>query len=314
MVYRSKRMNRIKVFGHKSPDTDSIVSAIVFAWYLTNVKNQNAKPYRLGEINKETQYVLNRFGVPTPRLLSKVKDGDKIVIVDTNNPRELIDISNAQVLEVLDHHKLTGGLNYSLEPFNVTIRRTAAAATVVYLRMRGRGVRIYPREIAGLLLAGIISDSVNFTSPVTTDTDIKIGKRLAEEYNFDTDELADQMFEHKSQLGRLPTRKIVLCDSKMYDLRGKRIRVSIIETTKPDLVYRRENDLKQELAKIKQQESLDEIYLFVFDINEENAVLIAPDTETEQEVQKRFKTEIKKGRIVLPGIMSRKKQVIPKLS
>lgn len=303
-------MEEIKVFGHKSPDTDSIVSAIVFAWYLNEIKNRPTKPYRLGELNRETKYVLKRFEFTTPRLISRLKDRDNVVIVDTNNPKELIDLGNAQILEILDHHKLTGGIN-SIEPLNITIRRTASAATVVYLRMKDRGTKAFPRKIAGLILAGIISDSANFTSPVTTDTDIKVAKRLAKKYDFDIEKLAYEMFEHKSNLSRLSARKVALSDSKLYDLNGRIVRICIVETTKPELVFRRESDLKEELIKLRNMENLNEIYLFVFDLINKQAILIAPDSEMEEIVKSKFKTTEVKGRTILPGVLSRKKQLVP---
>jgi len=101
----------IKVFGHKSPDTDSTGSPIAWAWYLYEVKGTPAKPVLLGEPNTEAAFVLKRWDLPKPEIIVDVAAGEDVVIVDTNNPAELpASINDANILQIIDHHMLAGGL------------------------------------------------------------------------------------------------------------------------------------------------------------------------------------------------------------
>src|SRR3954469_8505766 len=124
-------MAAIKVFGHKSPDTDTTGSALLWAWYLNNHTTTPAEAYVLGELNKETQFMLKRWGVGQPPMLELAK-GDEVVIVDTNNPAELPEnINDARIMAIIDHHKLVGGLA-TAEPPTVTMRPLACTATLIY--------------------------------------------------------------------------------------------------------------------------------------------------------------------------------------
>src|SRR5438132_14179614 len=122
----------IKVFGHISPDTDTTGSAILWAWYLNNHTTHKAQPYVLGKLNKETSFILNKWGVVEPELLPELVKGEEVTIVDTNNPEELpANINEAKILEIIDHHKLTGGLA-TAEPAKVTMRTYASTASLIY--------------------------------------------------------------------------------------------------------------------------------------------------------------------------------------
>ncbi|MDD3647920.1 MAG: DHH family phosphoesterase, partial [Candidatus Dojkabacteria bacterium] len=128
----------IKVFGHKSPDTDSICSPIVYAWYLTNKTNAEAKAFRLGNMNREAEFILNKFEFETPELLEKLEAEEKVVIIDTSNPEELPDdLENAEIVEIIDHHKL-GGLT-TPAPLRMTLRPIACSATVIWQIMKSDG-------------------------------------------------------------------------------------------------------------------------------------------------------------------------------
>lgn len=307
-------MRTIKVFGHKSPDTDSICSAIIYAWYLNEIKQQPATPCRLGKINKETEYVLKRFGFSKPRLLTKVDNQDRVVVVDTNNPDELIDLDGAQLLEVLDHHKLSGGIE-TIDPVNFTLRKTASTATVIYLRFNSRNIYHYPREIAGLMLAAIISDSIKFTSPTTTDTDVYVAKKIAKKYNFDIDELAEKMFEAKSSISNLSDEEIVLLDSKVYRLNNKHYRISVVEITDSEKILSRKDGINSAIKRIKKEQDLDELFVFAVDILKKEALLINEDKHSKDIIREAYTIEIETGNgVLLPGVISRKRQIIPALA
>ncbi|PCH93583.1 MAG: manganese-dependent inorganic pyrophosphatase, partial [Rhodobacteraceae bacterium] len=167
----------IKVFGHKAPDTDATGSAIIWAWYLT-AQGTAATPYVLGTPNTEAAFVLERWGYETPALLEDVSADDKVVIVDTNNPAELPEhVNDAEIIEIIDHHLLVGGIK-TKQPINITIKPLACCATIM-AGMMGADLATAPREIKGLILSCILSDTLEFRSPTTTQIDIDMAKELA---------------------------------------------------------------------------------------------------------------------------------------
>ncbi|MGB0757054.1 MAG: DHH family phosphoesterase, partial [Patescibacteria group bacterium] len=172
-------MNPIKVFGHTTPDTDTVVSAIVYAWYLNEIQKTPAESYILGELNKETEYVLSTFNVDVPPVLEDVSDDDRVIIVDTNNPEELPgNLANATIVEIIDHHKLTGGIT-TQTPLSITMRPMAATASLIYTIFNPE-LHDMPKGIAGILCSAILSDTLAFRSPTTTNEDKVIAEELAE--------------------------------------------------------------------------------------------------------------------------------------
>lgn len=304
----------IKVFGHKVPDTDTVISAIAYAWFYTNVKKEPAQAYVLGELNKETQYILDRFGIETPPLLESLSGEDKVVIVDTNNIEELPeDISAAEIIEIVDHHKLAGGLITS-SPVNITMRTMASTASLIYTIVNPE-LHELPKDIAGIMLGALVSDTLLFRSPTTTDEDRAIGAELAKIAGVDMNELADAMFAAKSDISDIPTENLLVLDSKVFDIKGKKLRISVIETTNPGQVLEKKADLQQAMIDhVAQNDGVDEVLLFAIDIlNEEATPIVA--TEAAGEIVSAAFGEVvtTDNTIQLPGVVSRKKQIIPKL-
>ena len=129
----------IKVFGHKSPDTDSTGSPIIWAWYLSEHRKQPAEAKLLGEPNTEAAFVLKKWNLKKPEIISGIAAGDKVVIVDTNNPAELPEgINSADIIQIIDHHKLTGGLETSFLPNTVTnspiVKRDTVTSVIIGMR------------------------------------------------------------------------------------------------------------------------------------------------------------------------------------
>ena len=156
----------IKVFGHKVPDTDTICSAMIREWDLRE-QGIAAQAYRLGELNKETAYVLQTLGLEQPPLLEEDISEDSVVaIVDTNNPAELPEnVEKARIHSIIDHHKMAGLT--TAEPLEIDMRVLCSAGSILYARMQAAN-RIPTKSIAGLMLSCILSDSLEFRSPTTT--------------------------------------------------------------------------------------------------------------------------------------------------
>lgn len=301
----------LKVIGHKAPDTDTVCSAISYAWFL-NQKGKEAKAFRAGDLNKETAFVLQKFGIQEPEILERFLEKDEIVIVDTNNKEELLEgIDQAQIKEIIDHHKLTGTLATS-EPISVIIKPWASTASIIWKHMKHSEVEM-SKEIAGLLLAAILSDTLKFTSPTTTGRDKQSADELARIAGVDIDSFADEMFTAKSDLSGMSAKDLLLVDSKVFDFGENKTRISVLETTKPENALAMTKDLIKQASELKKSESLKYLFFFVVDILKSESTLIVV-SDAEKEISKKaFGREGKGSTIQLPEVVSRKKQMVPNL-
>lgn len=301
----------IKVFGHKSPDTDSTGSPIIWAWYLTS-KGTPATPVLLGEPNTEAAFVLRHWGLETPAIISDVAAGEKVVVVDTNNPAELpAGINDADLLAIVDHHMLVGGLK-TKSPIDITIRPLACTATIMHDLM-GADVAGAPRAIKGAMLSCILSDTLEFRSPTTTPHDRAVAEALAADLGIAIPELAAAMFEAKSDVSAYSDAALLRMDSKEYTLGGKELRVSVLETTAPKVLLDRKASLMAAMPGVAAEDRADHVLLFVIDILREEAHLLVPDATVKTIAEASFGVPVSGDTVVLPGILSRKKQILPAL-
>jgi len=299
------------VFGHKSPDTDSTGSPLIWEWFL-NHTGITAKAALLGDPNTEAAFVAKRWGFDLPDIIKDVEDDQSCVIVDTNNPAELPgNIGNADVLAIIDHHKLTGGLE-TKGPINITIRPLACTATILH-QMMGDHAGDMPEGVKGLMLSCILSDTLAFRSPTTTEIDKDLAEALAKDLDVDIEAYADEMFTAKSDVSAFSDAELLRMDSKEYEVDGKKFRVSVLETTSPQVVLDRKVSLMEAMPTVAKEDSVDEVLLFVVDIIREEATLLVPNDLTKTLAEKSFDAKVEGDSVVLPGIMSRKKQIIPTL-
>lgn len=302
----------IKVFGHKAPDTDATCSAIVWEWYLNEIKKTPAKAFVLGEPNTEAAFVLKRWGFETPERLEAVNAGDEVVVVDTNNPSELPDnIGEANIVEIIDHHLLVGGLNTST-PISITMKPVASTATIM-AGIISEGEISIPDAIKGLMLSCVLSDTLEFRSPTTTDVDRELAKSLAADLGIDISEYAGEMFAAKSDVSHFTDAELLRLDSKKYEVSGTHFRVSVLETTSPETVLSRKDSLMSAMAAVASEDGVDQVLLFVVDILNEAATLLVPNELVKTVAEKSFEVNVSADTVVLQGIVSRKKQIIPAL-
>ena len=260
------------VFGHKSPDTDSTGSPLIWAWYLNEVKGVDAKPVLLGAPNTEAAFVVEKWGFETPEIISEVAEGQDVVIVDTNNPAELPDaINDANVIAIIDHHKLVGGLE-TKGPIDITIRPLACTATIMYDLMGDDAAKM-PDNIKGAMLSCILSDTLEFRSPTTTDVDKELAVKLAAELNINLGQYASEMFEAKSDVSAFSDAELLRMDSKEYAVEGTKFRVSVLETTAPKIVLDRKASLLASMIDVAKEDGVDHVLLFVVDILNEEATM-----------------------------------------
>ncbi|EKE69667.1 MULTISPECIES: manganese-dependent inorganic pyrophosphatase [Roseobacteraceae] len=300
------------VFGHKSPDTDSTGSPLIWAWYLNEVKGVDAKPVLLGAPNTEAAFVVEKWGFEMPEIISEVAEGQNVVIVDTNNPAELPDaINDANVIAIIDHHKLVGGLE-TKGPIDITIRPLACTATIMYDLMGDDAAKM-PDNIKGAMLSCILSDTLEFRSPTTTDVDKALAEKLASELNINLGQYASEMFEAKSDVSAFSDAELLRMDSKEYAVEGTKFRVSVLETTAPKIVLDRKASLLASMVDVAKEDGVDHVLLFVVDILNEEATMFVQNDVVKAVAEKSFGATVTGDSVVLPGIMSRKKQIIPNL-
>jgi len=300
------------VFGHKAPDTDSTGSPLIWAWYLTETGTP-AEARLLGQPNTEALFVAERWGFDLPTVIEDVTPDDKVVIVDTNNPAELPpSINEADIRAIIDHHKLVGGLE-TKGPIDITIRPLACTATIMHDLM-GDAAKSAPDGIRGLMLSCILSDTLEFRSPTTTDHDRAVAETLAADLGIDIPAYAAEMFAAKSDVSAFSDAELLRMDSKEYGVGDTKFRVSVLETTAPQIVLDRKASLMESMASVAQEDGVDQVLLFVVDILNEEATLLVPNDLVRKVAEKSFGAEVTGDTVVLPGIMSRKKQIIPNLA
>ncbi len=299
------------VFGHKAPDTDSTGSALIWEWFLTQ-QGVDAQAKLLGTPNTEALFVAQRWGFVLPDVIADVADDQDCVIVDTNNPAELpANINAANVTAIIDHHKLVGGLE-TKGPIDITVRPLACTATIQH-QLMGAHAQHMPDGIKGLMLSCILSDTLAFRSPTTTATDKALAEQLAADLNLDIDAYASEMFEAKSDISAFSDAELLRMDSKEYAVGDTKFRVSVLETTAPQIILDRKASLMDSMATVADQDGVDQVLLFVVDILKEEATMLLPNALTKSVAQASFGADTAGDTVVLPGVMSRKKQIIPNL-
>ena len=300
------------VFGHKSPDTDATLSAIIWAWYLTHVKGGDAEPRLLGQPNTEAAFVLKHWGFAQPEIITDVTADDHVVIVDTNNPAELPpSINEATIMAIIDHHMLVGGLK-TKTPINVVMRPLACTATVMHDIM-GADLAKCPREIKGAMLSCILSDTLEFRSPTTTPHDRAVAEALAADLGVSMPELAAAMFAAKSDVSAFSDAALLRMDSKEYNVAGRELRISVLETTSPATVLARKAALMAAMPGVAAEDGAEQVLLFVIDILREEATLLVPNDVVKALAEASFGVTVAGDTVLIPGLMSRKKQIIPAL-
>ncbi len=251
------------VVGHKKPDSDSICSAIAYTYYL-NKKGNKATACRTGEINKETEFILDRFNFEKPELLKSAK-GKNLILVDHNEKKQAPDdVDQATLVQIIDHHKV----NFSHDkPISFYIEPIGATSSIVAKQFLKDPKVELTKEIAGLLLSAILSDTVIFRSPTTTREDIIIAKTLAQEADIEKiEDFGIEIKKKKSSLKGLKIKDIILGDFKEYDFDKKTIGCGQVEVVDLKEVNEKEEGIKKELEKIAKKRDYELLVFLATDI------------------------------------------------
>lgn len=301
-------MSNVFVLGHKNPDTDSICSAISYA-YLKNQLGVDAEPIRLGEVNNETAFALRKFGFDQPRLVERVSEEvSQVILVDHNERQQsAVDIADVQVIEVVDHHRIanfetTDPLYFRAEPVGCT--------TTILLKLFKENAVEVPANIAGLMLSAIISDSLLFKSPTCTEQDVQAARELAEIAGVDAAEYGLAMLKAGADLSNKTLEDLMSLDSKEFEAGGHRFEVAQVNAIDVAEVTSRQKEIEVLMNEKIARKGLDLFVFVVTDIlnNDSTAIVLGSRSAI---VEGAFKSSVVDNRVLLPGVVSRKKQIVP---
>jgi manganese-dependent inorganic pyrophosphatase len=295
------------IFGHTTPDTDSIVGAISLS-YLKNKLGEECIPTRQGELNPETQWILEKFGYDAP-LLKTSYAGENVYLIDfMESSQSPEDISEATILGIVDHHKL-GDLKTDA-PLEMWVRPVGCSNTIVKQMFDYYDVEI-PKELAGMMMCAILSDTVIFKSPTCTKEDTKACKELAQIAGIeDYKALGMEMFIVKSNVLNATPRELVLRDFKDFNMGGNKIGVGQLEVVDLSVFDNMKEDLFAAMKELKEEGTRHSVLLLLTDIMQEGSQLLVLSDDVNK-IENAFDVTLEDNQVWLKGVMSRKKQIIP---
>ncbi|GAA5132559.1 manganese-dependent inorganic pyrophosphatase [Thalassotalea piscium] len=297
------------VVGHKTPDSDSIVSAIALS-YLKTTLGEETVPARLGELSPETMFILDKFGFEQPELKTSYA-GESLYIVDhSDRVQGPDDIDDATILGIIDHHKL-GDITTST-PLEIWVRPVGCTNTIIKMMYDFYDVEI-PKDIAGAMLCAILSDTVIFKSPTCTTADIKCVEALAEIAGIeDPKALGMEMFKVKSAVEDTPIRDLVLRDFKDFNMHGKLVGIGQLEVIDLSIFDTMKDELIADIAQLKTEGNRHSVILLLTDIMKEGSELLVV-SDNDNLTEKAYGKATVNNRVWIDGVLSRKKQVVPPL-
>ena len=299
-------MEKIIVFGHKNPDSDTICSSIVMADLQTKLRGEEVIPCRLGGINEETQYILNHFKVEEPKLIEKVEEGQVVILVDHNEFSQSVEgIENAKIDSVIDHHRIN---NFkTAEPLFYYAQPVGCTSTLIFELYTINNIAIEPK-MAGLMLSAIISDTLLLKSPTTTDKDRNAVKILAEIANVDVETYGLEMLKAGTNLDKYTELELINLDAKKVEKEEIKYVIAQVNTVSIPDVLKRKAKLEEEIINTIKEKGLSLFVFVITDIVNSNSEAIVLGERTDV-ISKEY--EIKDNVAVMPGVVSRKKQVLP---
>ncbi|OIJ15966.1 manganese-dependent inorganic pyrophosphatase [Anaerobacillus arseniciselenatis] len=304
-------MEKVLIFGHKNPDTDTICSAIAYADLKVKL-GMDAEPVRLGEVNGETQFALEYFKAETPRLVSTVaNEVNGVILVDHNERQQSVgDIDAVRVLEVIDHHRIANfetsdPLYYRAEPVGCT-------ATILNKLYKENGVKI-EKEVAGLMLSAIISDSLLFKSPTCTKEDVKAAHELAEIAGVNAETYGLEMLKAGANLSDKTVTELISLDAKEFTMGNYKVEIAQVNAVDTNDVLVRQEEIEAAIAEVVKEKNLDLFLLVVTDILNSDSVALTVG-ESAKAVEEAYDVTLTNNTATLKGVVSRKKQIVPVLT
>lgn len=298
-------MEKILIFGHKNPDTDTICSALAMQDLETKL-GKEVKAARLGDLNKETEYALKYFNVEAPEKIESLEEGQKVILVDHNEFGQSAEgIENAKIQMVVDHHKVANF--YTSEPLYYIAEPVGCTSTIIYELYKKYNVEIN-EKIAGLMLSAIISDTLLLKSPTCTELDIKIATELSNIAKVDLKNYGLEMLKAGTDLGDYTEKELLNLDAKKTEKSGIKYMIAQVNTVSIEDVLKRKEKIEEVMKETINEENLKLCLFVITDIinTDSKAIVLGERTDI---VEKTYKIE--NNVIDMPGVVSRKKQILP---
>lgn len=298
----------ILVVGHKNPDSDSIFSAISLA-HLKSQQGQPSIAIALGKPNPETQFALDFFKLEAPQIMLKVANR-KVILVDHNTYSQAPDdIKQAEIVGIVDHHSL-GDISTD-EPIEVLIKPVGSTNTIIWQLYQQAGIPI-PASIAGVMLTAILSDTLAFKSPTTTEADQIAAKSLASIAGVkDLQQYAQQMFlAGEVDLKTASIDSLLHRDFKSYVMSGHKVGIAQLSAFNFERLKERKNDFYEEMQKLLHQQGYQTLVLMLTDVQSMGSEVVLAGAQ-QDDIAKAFNMTLQNHSGWAAGVMSRKKQVVP---
>ncbi len=301
-------MNEILVYGHKNPDTDSVTSSYVMA-NLQNKLGKNAKACVLGKLNKETKYIFNYLNLNEPELIDNV-EGRDVILVDHNEFSQSADgVEKANIKMVVDHHRIA---NFqTAEPLYYRAEPVGCTETILAKMYKENGVEI-TKEIAVLMISGIVSDTLLFKSPTCTKEDIEIANELAEKFGIDIQKYGLDMLKAGTDLADVCAKDLINLDAKPFDMNGLNVKIAQVSTADINDMLTRKEEIENAMQEEINENNIDLFFVAITDIINSNSQVIALGKNVDL-VEKSFNVKLENNTAFLEGVVSRKKQIVPVL-
>ena len=301
------------VFGHRSPDTDAIGTAIAFS-YLQNKLGYDTEPVALGTPNDETAYALKHFGFKAPRVVKTVaNEVSAIMLVDHNEPQQSVaDRDKVTITHVVDHHRI---MNFqTAQPMFYRAEPVGCTSTIVWEMFNENHIEI-PSKLAGLMLSAIISDTLLLKSPTTTDKDKKAVATLAKLAGVDYQEYGLAMLKAGTNIADKSEAELIDQDAKSFELNGTQVRVDQVNTVDLPEAMARKDAFVAAMEKEAQEKGYDLFLVMLTDIiNSNSKGIVTGSDDAVAAFEKAFGKKLQENVVDLPGVVSRKKQIVPPLT
>ena len=300
--------NKLYVFGHQKPDTDTITSAIVLA-NLERALGIDATAYKLGNINKETAYALKTFEVEEPATLESIEENSEVALVDHNEfSQSVMGIEKAKVKMVVDHHKIKFE---TIEPMYFIAAPLGCTGTILYKLYKQNGIDI-DSQMAGLMLSAIISDTLLFKSPTCTEQDKNAAEKLASIAGVDIESYGKEMLKAGTDISEFTPFQVINIDSKEFDDERVKFEISQVNAVDLNSVFSRQSELEDAIQKEIDDKNLDFYMFAATDILNANSKIIAMGRKANT-VEKAFGVNLENNTAILNNVVSRKKQMLPNI-
>ncbi|EPT8104235.1 TPA: manganese-dependent inorganic pyrophosphatase [Streptococcus pyogenes] len=306
-------MSKILVFGHQNPDTDAIASSYAFDYLSQKAFGLDTEVVALGTPNEETAFALDYFGVEAPRVVesAKAQGSEQVILTDHNEFQQSIaDIREVEVYGVVDHHRVA---NFeTANPLYMRVEPVGSASSIVYRMFKENGIEV-SKAIAGMLLSGLISDTLLLKSPTTHVSDHLVAEELAELAEVNLEDYGMALLKAGTNLASKSEVELIGIDAKTFELNGNAVRVAQVNTVDISEVLERQEAIEAAIKDAMAAEGYSDFVLMITDIVNSNSEILAIGANMDK-VEAAFNFTLDNNHAFLAGAVSRKKQVVPQLT